>query len=203
MCVLPSLPSRREERFWDVTGHQAGTAEPIFPRASVTFQASDSLFSTSLGSTWMLQCWQTCFLADGPFWMAGAGVSVPVQTAAGSLSPRCDDHCSACEGSSGNCLKCKEGFSLLGGSCVTNETCTNGKWLWRNSWHRSASPVAKMRGLGDSLHNVELKALQLWGLPGARLLQARLWLQWAGGLPGRAAGYLPIAQMHPSICVSV
>ncbi|NWW95931.1 PCSK6 convertase, partial [Rhynochetos jubatus] len=38
---------------------------------------------------------------------------------------RCDDHCSACEGSSGNCLKCKEGFSLLGGSCVTNETCTN------------------------------------------------------------------------------
>ncbi|KAM6245651.1 proprotein convertase subtilisin/kexin type 6 isoform 1-T1 [Spheniscus humboldti] len=38
---------------------------------------------------------------------------------------RCDDHCSACEGSGGNCLKCKEGFSLLGGSCVTNETCTN------------------------------------------------------------------------------
>lgn len=98
--------------------------------------------------------------------MAGAGVSVPVQTAAGSLSPRCDDHCSACEGSSGNCLKCKEGFSLLGGSCVTNETCTNGKWLWQSSWHRSASPVAKMRGLGDSLHNVKLKALQLWGLLG-------------------------------------
>nr|XP_047932300.1 proprotein convertase subtilisin/kexin type 6 isoform X2 [Anser cygnoides] len=38
---------------------------------------------------------------------------------------RCEDHCSACEGSSGNCIKCKEGFSLLGGSCVTNETCTN------------------------------------------------------------------------------
>ncbi|NXU81825.1 PCSK6 convertase, partial [Oreotrochilus melanogaster] len=38
---------------------------------------------------------------------------------------RCDDHCSTCEGSSGNCLKCREGFSLLGGSCVTNETCTN------------------------------------------------------------------------------
>ncbi|XP_009287757.1 PREDICTED: U2 small nuclear ribonucleoprotein A', partial [Aptenodytes forsteri] len=38
---------------------------------------------------------------------------------------RCDDHCSACEGSGGNCLKCKEGFNLLGGSCVTNETCTN------------------------------------------------------------------------------
>ncbi|RMB94255.1 hypothetical protein DUI87_29061 [Hirundo rustica rustica] len=38
---------------------------------------------------------------------------------------RCDDHCSACEGSSGNCLRCKEGYSLLGGSCVTNETCTN------------------------------------------------------------------------------
>ncbi|XP_009873676.1 PREDICTED: proprotein convertase subtilisin/kexin type 6, partial [Apaloderma vittatum] len=38
---------------------------------------------------------------------------------------RCDDQCSACEGSGGNCLKCKEGFSLLGGSCVTNETCTN------------------------------------------------------------------------------
>nr|XP_009679865.1 PREDICTED: proprotein convertase subtilisin/kexin type 6 [Struthio camelus australis] len=38
---------------------------------------------------------------------------------------RCDDHCLACEGSSGNCVKCKEGFSLLSGSCVTNETCTN------------------------------------------------------------------------------
>lgn len=45
----------------------------------------------------------------------------------GVFVPRCDDHCSACEGSSGNCLKCKEGFSLLGGSCVTNETCTNGE----------------------------------------------------------------------------
>lgn len=38
---------------------------------------------------------------------------------------RCEDHCSACEGSSGTCIRCKEGFSLLGGSCVTNETCTN------------------------------------------------------------------------------
>lgn len=38
---------------------------------------------------------------------------------------RCDEHCSACEGSSGNCVRCKDGFSLLGGSCVTNETCTN------------------------------------------------------------------------------
>ncbi|KAF2973964.1 hypothetical protein EK904_001824 [Melospiza melodia maxima] len=46
-------------------------------------------------------------------------------TLSGALSFKCDDHCSACEGSSGNCLRCKEGYSLLGGSCVTNETCTN------------------------------------------------------------------------------
>lgn len=76
--------------------------------------------------------------------------------------PRCDDHCSACEGSSGNCLRCKEGYSLLGGSCVTNETCTNGKW--QNCWHSSL--VAKMRGLGDSLCHIKLKVLELPGLLG-------------------------------------
>lgn len=79
-------------------------------------------------------------------------------------SPRCDDHCSACEGSSGNCLRCKEGYSLLGGSCVTNETCTNGKW--QNCWHSSALLVAKMGGLGDSLHHLKLKVLELLGLLG-------------------------------------
>ncbi|XP_019388732.1 PREDICTED: proprotein convertase subtilisin/kexin type 6, partial [Crocodylus porosus] len=41
------------------------------------------------------------------------------------LCKRCDSSCSVCEGSVGNCVKCKEGFSLLRGSCVTNETCIN------------------------------------------------------------------------------
>lgn len=50
-----------------VTGHRAGTTEPIFPRASITFQASDSPFSTSSSSVWMSQCWQICYLADSPF----------------------------------------------------------------------------------------------------------------------------------------
>lgn len=102
------------------------------------------------------------------------------QSAAWSL-PRCDEHCSACEGSSGNCVRCKDGFSLLGGSCVTNETCTNGEW------NRRSSPVVKMRGSGDSLSSVELKAA---GLAGVRA---------AGG----AAGCLPVAQMHPSVYPSV
>lgn len=70
-----------------VTEHGAGTTEPIFPRASVTLQASDSPFSTRSVSVWMSQCQQTHFLADGPFRMAGVRVSVPVQTTAGSLSP--------------------------------------------------------------------------------------------------------------------
>lgn len=81
------------------------------------------------------------------------------------LPPRCEDHCSACEGSSGNCIKCKEGFSLLGGSCVTNETCTNGKCPWRNPRLR------KMRVSGDSLCRVKPKAARL---PGARLR----WASW-------------------------
>ncbi|XP_075753037.1 proprotein convertase subtilisin/kexin type 6 isoform X2 [Pelodiscus sinensis] len=36
---------------------------------------------------------------------------------------RCDDNCSACEGSRDNCIKCKEGFTLHVGSCVTNVSC--------------------------------------------------------------------------------
>uniref|UniRef100_A0A8C4Y0V5 Proprotein convertase subtilisin/kexin type 6 n=1 Tax=Gopherus evgoodei TaxID=1825980 RepID=A0A8C4Y0V5_9SAUR len=36
---------------------------------------------------------------------------------------RCDDSCSACEGSRDNCVKCKEGFNLRIGSCITNVTC--------------------------------------------------------------------------------
>uniref|UniRef100_A0A8C8ST95 Proprotein convertase subtilisin/kexin type 6 n=1 Tax=Pelusios castaneus TaxID=367368 RepID=A0A8C8ST95_9SAUR len=42
---------------------------------------------------------------------------------------RCDDNCSSCEGSRKNCVKCKEGFSLQNGSCIT-KTCTDaGKTL--------------------------------------------------------------------------
>ncbi|XP_073160409.1 proprotein convertase subtilisin/kexin type 6 isoform X2 [Lepidochelys kempii] len=36
---------------------------------------------------------------------------------------RCDDNCSACEGSRDNCVKCKEGFNLRISSCITNVTC--------------------------------------------------------------------------------
>ncbi|XP_069078910.1 proprotein convertase subtilisin/kexin type 6 [Pleurodeles waltl] len=38
---------------------------------------------------------------------------------------RCEENCLNCEGSWRNCLKCKDGFSLVSGSCVTNHTCTN------------------------------------------------------------------------------
>lgn len=47
---------------------------------------------------------------------------------------------------------------------MTNETCTNGKW--QNCWHSSAPLVAKMRGLGDSLHHIKLNMLELLGLLG-------------------------------------
>uniref|UniRef100_H3BFU4 Proprotein convertase subtilisin/kexin type 6 n=1 Tax=Latimeria chalumnae TaxID=7897 RepID=H3BFU4_LATCH len=40
---------------------------------------------------------------------------------------RCEEACISCEGSRRNCLKCKEGYNLLGGLCIANATCTNGK----------------------------------------------------------------------------
>lgn len=59
-------------------------------------------------------------------------------------SPRCDENCLSCAGSSRNCSRCKTGFTQLGTSCVTNHTCSNGEqqqgypglpWgcLWRSS----------------------------------------------------------------------
>lgn len=68
--ACPAEPSQQVSAFGmslAVTGHRAGTTEPIFPRASITFQASDSPFSTSSSSVWMSQCQQICFLADSPF----------------------------------------------------------------------------------------------------------------------------------------
>ncbi|XP_028921939.1 proprotein convertase subtilisin/kexin type 6 isoform X2 [Ornithorhynchus anatinus] len=38
---------------------------------------------------------------------------------------RCEENCLSCEGSSKNCVKCKEGYTQLGGSCITNHTCSN------------------------------------------------------------------------------
>ncbi|XP_073509491.1 proprotein convertase subtilisin/kexin type 6 isoform X1 [Phyllobates terribilis] len=38
---------------------------------------------------------------------------------------RCEENCLICEATGKNCVKCKEGYSLLSGSCVTNHTCTN------------------------------------------------------------------------------
>ncbi|MEE6509308.1 hypothetical protein FKM82_025495 [Ascaphus truei] len=38
---------------------------------------------------------------------------------------RCEGNCLSCEGSGRNCVRCREGHSLLSGSCVANHTCTN------------------------------------------------------------------------------
>lgn len=108
-----------------------------------------------------------------PFWATSSALR--------GLVPRCEDHCSACEGSSGTCIRCKEGFSLLGGSCVTNETCTNGKSPWPNP------RLQKLRVSGDSLCRVKPKAA---GFPG----------HGCGGHAGRAAGCLPVAQPYPRVC---
>lgn len=42
-------------------------------------------------------------------------------------SHRCDESCLSCEGSSRNCSRCKTGFTLLGTTCITNHTCSNGE----------------------------------------------------------------------------
>lgn len=42
-------------------------------------------------------------------------------------SRRCDESCLSCEGSSRNCSRCKTGFTLLGNTCITNHTCSNGE----------------------------------------------------------------------------
>ncbi|KAG8440740.1 hypothetical protein GDO86_006470 [Hymenochirus boettgeri] len=38
---------------------------------------------------------------------------------------RCADNCMSCESSGKNCMRCREGYSLLSGSCVSNHTCNN------------------------------------------------------------------------------
>ncbi|XP_077324091.1 proprotein convertase subtilisin/kexin type 6-like isoform X2 [Lithobates pipiens] len=38
---------------------------------------------------------------------------------------RCEENCLMCEATGKNCVRCKEGYSLLSGSCVTNHTCNN------------------------------------------------------------------------------
>ncbi|NP_001086467.1 proprotein convertase subtilisin/kexin type 6 L homeolog precursor [Xenopus laevis] len=38
---------------------------------------------------------------------------------------RCEDNCLSCEASGRNCVRCREGYSLLSGSCVSNNTCNN------------------------------------------------------------------------------
>ncbi|XP_018422266.1 PREDICTED: proprotein convertase subtilisin/kexin type 6 isoform X4 [Nanorana parkeri] len=38
---------------------------------------------------------------------------------------KCEENCLMCEATGKNCVRCKEGYSLLSGSCVTNHTCSN------------------------------------------------------------------------------
>uniref|UniRef100_A0A8C5M823 Proprotein convertase subtilisin/kexin type 6 n=1 Tax=Leptobrachium leishanense TaxID=445787 RepID=A0A8C5M823_9ANUR len=38
---------------------------------------------------------------------------------------RCEENCLSCEATGRNCVRCKDGYSLLSGSCVTNHTCNN------------------------------------------------------------------------------
>ncbi|KAJ7311115.1 hypothetical protein JRQ81_006716 [Phrynocephalus forsythii] len=38
---------------------------------------------------------------------------------------RCEDNCSSCDSSGKKCLRCKEGFSLLSGSCIASDRCHN------------------------------------------------------------------------------
>ncbi|KAM4748417.1 proprotein convertase subtilisin/kexin type 6 [Rhinophrynus dorsalis] len=38
---------------------------------------------------------------------------------------RCEENCLSCEATGRNCVRCKEGYSLLSGSCVNNHTCNN------------------------------------------------------------------------------
>lgn len=85
-------------------------------------QHNPCLLRVSLAHVLALQGMKVRIRCFPPFRVAGSALR--------GLVPRCEDHCSACEGSSGTCIRCKEGFSLLGGSCVTNETCTNGKSPW-------------------------------------------------------------------------
>lgn len=59
-----------------------------------------------------------CLEQSGPF---------PQQQHEPVSSRRCDESCLSCEGSSRNCSRCKTGFTLLGSTCITNHTCSNGE----------------------------------------------------------------------------
>lgn len=56
-------------------------------------------------------------------------------------SHRCDESCLSCEGSSRKCSRCKVGFTLLGNTCITNHTCSNGE-------HRGGGRVGQGMHLG-------------------------------------------------------
>lgn len=86
-------------------------------------------------------------LQPGSFWRLWEprgwrrlGTSGPVRQETVS-SPRCEDNCLSCEGSSRNCSKCKAGFMQLGTSCISNLTCSNGERLsdheggWKGTAH--------------------------------------------------------------------
>ncbi|XP_053573564.1 proprotein convertase subtilisin/kexin type 6 [Bombina bombina] len=45
---------------------------------------------------------------------------------------RCEENCLSCEATGKNCVRCKDGYSLLSGSCVTNNTCNNADEVFCN-----------------------------------------------------------------------
>lgn len=60
-----------------------------------------------------------------------------------------------------------------------------------------------MGGFGGFPSPFKAKSAGAPGLAWAWLQQAGLRLWGAGGSPGIASGYLPVAQTHPSTCVSL
>ncbi|MGH0128212.1 UNVERIFIED_CONTAM: hypothetical protein FKN15_044924 [Acipenser sinensis] len=55
---------------------------------------------------------------------------------------KCEEHCLNCEGPGRYCLKCRDGYNLVGGTCVTNATCNN---ALLNQSHAERMRAARLR----------------------------------------------------------
>lgn len=43
---------------------------------------------------------------------------------------RCEESCLGCSGPGKTCTKCKEGYNLVGRTCIINASCNNGEFLF-------------------------------------------------------------------------
>uniref|UniRef100_W5N9Q8 Proprotein convertase subtilisin/kexin type 6 n=1 Tax=Lepisosteus oculatus TaxID=7918 RepID=W5N9Q8_LEPOC len=67
----------------------------------------------------LLQEWR-CVPACTEGYYPGEAVGLPQQ-----ICRKCEENCLTCHGAGRNCTKCRDGYSLISGTCIINATCNN------------------------------------------------------------------------------